>query len=314
MDSSFLKLSSSTAHTPPSVDFAFVNPNPTRAKGIPAQGPASSNGQARNGNTCGPQRKVFGSGNSGALTADRVPSLKTAKPGPISKSELSSGPNTFKLRASHATTTQKPLSNNLLRQEVFKLAHTLAPPTQQSVKMLPAPLSSVPPVPLSDNLYIKPSPNPFATSQRVYVESPMQGSMFKREFPVSGQISSRTKSMRVQDNVDGSHPERRTPSLPSTLDDRSSTPDLTGDSNDSNSYLTETRKPDPRFSPIPNEHLSSAVPKTPSRHSLDRNTPLATLGDTDDIERDYQMLQVAANIDVSSDSLASTTPQAHASC
>ncbi|CAE6509439.1 unnamed protein product [Rhizoctonia solani] len=55
---------------------------------------------------------------------------KQLKPGLISRSELSSGTNAFKLRAKNTTGTQKKASSTRLRQEVFKKPHTSAPSLQ----------------------------------------------------------------------------------------------------------------------------------------------------------------------------------------
>ncbi|KAF8607872.1 hypothetical protein BDV93DRAFT_282201 [Ceratobasidium sp. AG-I] len=297
MDNSFLKFSPRTAHSPPTVDFTFANPNATQPKRALVQGSPSLNGQARPGNSSGAQRKTLGPGSSDALTMGRVPLPNTSKPGPIFKSELSSGTNAFKLRADYALNNRNAPSNNLLRQEVFKSAHTLVPSTQQPSKMLPGLLSSAPRIPLSEDLPVKSSAKSFARSKPVPVESAKQNSTLKLESPISGQRQPRTKSIRIRDDESGGYPERRTPSLPLTMDDRSSTPGSTGDRNGSDNYLAETPKHTPQFSPIPNEHFQPVVPQTSSRHSIDRSTPSAALGDTDDMERNYQMLQAAANVD-----------------
>ncbi|KAG8690486.1 hypothetical protein FRC11_011227 [Ceratobasidium sp. 423] len=62
---------------------------------------------------------------------------KRLKPGPISRSELSSSTNAFKLRAENVPSIHNSTSSTRLRQEVFKKPHTSAPPPP-SLDMAPA--------------------------------------------------------------------------------------------------------------------------------------------------------------------------------
>lgn len=304
MDHSFLKFSSHTVHTPPTVDFSFVNPNAPQPKGISAQGFPAPNGQAGNGSSPVAQRKAFGPGVSDASMKDCIASSKTAKPGPISKSEWSSGTNAFKLRTNNAPNAQNTTSNNLLRQEVFKSAHTLAPQAQQPKKPSPSLLSSTPRVPRSENLPVKFSAKSLAGPQRVPVELPKQDSTFKLESPSSGQLQPRAKPIRMQSTTNGDYPKQRTPSLPSTMDDCSSTLVSSDDVNGPDVHLVETPGPAPRFSSTLNEHFPSVIPPTPSRHSLDRATPSNAYEDAsedaDELTERCQVLEAMLNAEVSS--------------
>ncbi|CAE6487915.1 unnamed protein product [Rhizoctonia solani] len=129
---------------PPTMDFAFTNPNANQSRGTPTpRGYFSENRLDRS-------KYVHDSDDSDELVFTDLPvsygqvAPKKLKPGPISRSELSSGTNAFNLRAENITSTQNSSSSTRLRQEVFKKPHTLAPPPRNfdvapSGRFAPAP-------------------------------------------------------------------------------------------------------------------------------------------------------------------------------
>jgi hypothetical protein len=304
MDHSFLTLSSHTANTSPTVDFSFVNPNAPQSMGTSARGFPALNGQARTGSSSTAQQKVFGAIVYDAPTKDRVASSKTAKPGPISKSDWASDTNTFKLGVNNAPNAQNTASNNLLHRGDFEPAHKLTPSAQQPRRPSPSLFSSTPLVPLLENPPMRFAAKSLVGPQRVPVESPMRDSTFNSESPVSGQLPPRTKPIRMQDTTDGDYSRQRTPSLPSTMDNRSSTLVSSDDINGSDVHLVETLKPAPRFSPTLNDHFPFAIPPTPSRHCVDRaalpNAYRNSSEDADELTEKYQVLEAMLNAEVSS--------------
>ncbi|CAE7078671.1 unnamed protein product [Rhizoctonia solani] len=112
--------------SPPPMDFTFTNAGQSR--GTPAHRDYFSDNQADR------SKYIQKLEESDELVSPNSPTPygqmppKKLKPGPISRSDLSSSStNVFKLRAESAPSAQKPATSARLRQEVFKKPHTLAP-------------------------------------------------------------------------------------------------------------------------------------------------------------------------------------------
>ncbi|KAJ1308806.1 hypothetical protein OPQ81_004494 [Rhizoctonia solani] len=114
------------------MDSAFTNPNVEQStrRGTPTQRGYFSENQ----DECSKYER-----NSGEVNEVMSPnppmshgqmSPKRPKPGPISRSELLSKTNTFKLRVENVPGTQASIPSTRLRQEVFNKPHTLSPAPQ----------------------------------------------------------------------------------------------------------------------------------------------------------------------------------------
>ncbi|EUC62336.1 hypothetical protein RSOL_417190, partial [Rhizoctonia solani AG-3 Rhs1AP] len=114
--------------SPPPMDFTFTNTGQSRA--TPTHRDYFSENQLNHSSYVHKTEQAgdFVSPNS-PIPYAQMPSKKL-KPGPISRSELSSGANVHKLRVENVLSTQRPASSTRLRQEVFKKPHTLAPSLQ----------------------------------------------------------------------------------------------------------------------------------------------------------------------------------------
>ncbi|KAG9091942.1 hypothetical protein FRC06_000315, partial [Ceratobasidium sp. 370] len=139
----------------PPVEFSFTNPSTSQSKQARDRLPLPLDPHALSIPRTPAQRQIFHAGTTDVTVANQPP-FKAAKPGPLTSAELSSGTNAFKLRANKSRASSNPANNALLRQEIFKPAHTLAPTPQPSNK----PFSSTSPAVVPLKSLNKPSSKP----------------------------------------------------------------------------------------------------------------------------------------------------------
>ncbi|KAH7343641.1 hypothetical protein B0J17DRAFT_184980 [Rhizoctonia solani] len=149
---------------PPTMDFMFTNHNPGQSTPTPRD--------YLLGNLLEHSKRNHNHVKSNDVTSSYPPTPhgqalpRKLKPGPISRSELSSGSNAFKLRVEDAPSIQKSTSSTRLRKEVFKKPHTLAPLPQSLDMVAIGRLAPVPGPLTSGDTVLKASNTP-ATHGRV---------------------------------------------------------------------------------------------------------------------------------------------------
>ncbi|KAG9077288.1 hypothetical protein FS749_010838 [Ceratobasidium sp. UAMH 11750] len=119
------------------IEFSFTNPSTSQSKQARDRLPLPLDPHNLSSSSIPAQRQSFHTGTANVAVANQ-PLFKATKPGPLTSAELSSGTNAFKLCANKSQTSFNSTNNALLRQEVFKSAHTLAPTPQPSNKPLPS--------------------------------------------------------------------------------------------------------------------------------------------------------------------------------
>lgn len=259
-------LFSSTDTGPPTVDFMFANPNAVQSDGVPRRRVRPSKSESND-----PTNFISVDADSNIAHLSTLPSgPRRVKPGPISKSELSS--NAFKLRISNTPAVQSPTPKSLLRQEVFKTAHTLTSSSQffvnpPSGRFLPA-LG----VATRNDPILKPSNKQVLTSRSSGTNTLLPTSSLKLESHDSFSIPPDAID-HTRDVAGDGHRRRSNLSAGTTISSRSGTPLLTGEQEAPNIQLQESTLRSTPFSPAhANPFRFESVDQTPLRRSVDHTT------------------------------------------
>ncbi|KAG9125387.1 hypothetical protein FRC07_007793 [Ceratobasidium sp. 392] len=247
------------------LEFSFTNPTNSQTK--------KAHNRPSYPNTPAVQRQ---NSRVGALNVATVGQLliKAPKAGPLTSAELSSGTNAFKLRANKPYAPSNHPNNTLLRQEVFKSAHTLAPTSQPPIKLsvdaFPPTRRAVTPTVAP----LKPSNKRSATLQSHPSAASIAPSSFRFEPSVlSSKLDAREATVTETD-ISMDYLDRSSLIAPQERDSSPATSTVADDRYTPDAGLADSTAPiAPPIPPLPKlrEHL--LAPKTPSRRSIDRNVP-----------------------------------------
>ncbi|KAG8699449.1 hypothetical protein FRC09_006618, partial [Ceratobasidium sp. 395] len=281
MGDSYLHFPSRNPTPPLPLEFAFTNPGTSQSK--------QARDRVSNSNSSMNQRQPPRNGMANAAAGDQ-PFFKATKPGPLTSAEFSSGTNAFRLRANKPQTSPSPSNNTLLRQEVFKFAHTSTPSPQPPGKfsadafpatrrvMVPAAIPLNPSNKPSSKPQLQLSTAPLAPSSHMKLESSPHPSKLSAHNVTGSEIDAGISYMDHSIALSGGDSFSATPSLA----DYRPTPDAD---------LVEPVAPAPPPNPLqskPHEYL--LPPKTPSRRSRDRDAP--TCGHCSATKAELQDMQI----------------------
>ncbi|KAG8776434.1 hypothetical protein FRC12_000913 [Ceratobasidium sp. 428] len=280
MGDSYLHFPSRNPTPPLSLEFAFTNPGTSQSK--QARDRISDSNSSMN------QHQNSHNKMANAATADQ-PFFKATKPGPLTGAEFSSGTNAFRLRANKPQTSPSPSNNPLLRQEVFKFAHTSTPsqpPGKFSADAFPATRrvvgSTTAPLEPSNKPSSKPQLQlftaPVATSSHMKFEPSPRSSKLNARDVTGSDIDTGIGYMDHSVTLSGGGLSSATPSLANYRH----TPDA-----DLVEPVVSVPSPKPLQSQ-PHEYL--LPPKTPSRRSRDRDAP--TCGQCSVTKAELQDIQI----------------------
>ncbi|KAG8776394.1 hypothetical protein FRC12_000925 [Ceratobasidium sp. 428] len=281
MGDSYLHFPSHSSALPPPLEFTFTNPGTSQSK--------QARDRLSNSNLSMNQRQNSRNEMANAATADQ-PFFKAMKPGPLTGAEFSSGTNAFRLRANKPQISPSPSNNALLRQEVFKFAHTSTPSLQPPGKFSADAFPATRRVMGSATAPLKPSNKPSSKPQlQLSTTSVAPSSHMKFE------SSPRSNKLNARD-ITGSDIDTGIGYMDHSVallggDSPSATPSLTNCRHTPDADLVEPVVPVPSPSPLqskPHEYL--LPPKTPSRRSRDRDAP--TCGQCSATKAELQDMQI----------------------
>ncbi|KAG8747399.1 hypothetical protein FRC10_001070 [Ceratobasidium sp. 414] len=249
------------------VEFSFTNPGTSQSKQARDWPPPPLD--PYNLSTLGaPARRHSLHPGKANVVADQS-LFKATKPGPLTSAELSSSTHAFKLRANKSQSSSNPVNNALLRQEVFKPAHTLTPTPLPSIKSSAGVFLSTP----SPAAALRPSNKPSSKPQSRASTGSVNTSPFLEFEPSPLLKKSNTRDTGSEGDVGMGYSDRNTTAAPPER--RPSA--ITG----SVDYQRASNvcPVEPTSTVLPLGRLQGEVrepmlpPKTPSRRSLDRNAP-----------------------------------------